>query len=92
MASYILSFVFSSPFTRPIFYSSQKAAYCFLGKKVKHQREGKSLQNGLCCIARELRIGSALRVGARAIHRLGDVEEMTGYRRIPPALESACDR
>lgn len=47
------------------------------GKKMKHQREGKSLQNGICCIVHELCIGSALR--ARAIYRLGNVGEITGY-------------
>jgi len=93
MNLYILSFPPPSPFTHPTFSGSQKAAYCFLGekKKVKHQREGKSLQNGICCIVHELHIGSALRVRAGAIYRLGNMEEMTGYRCIPPALEPGCD-
>lgn len=73
------------------FYSSQKAGYCFLGKKVKHQREGKTLQNGICCTVHEVHSGSALRVRARAIYCSGNVEEMTGYHYIPPALESVCD-
>lgn len=82
-------FVFSSPFTHSTFYSSQKAGYCFLGKKVKHQREGKSPQNGICCTV--VRSRSALRVRARAIYRSGNMEEMTGYHYIPPALGSVCD-
>lgn len=57
----------------------RKQLMAFWGKKAKHQREGKSLQNGICCIVHELCIGSALRVRARAIYRSGNVEEMTDY-------------
>lgn len=77
MASYVLSLSFPLHSPTPFSAALKKNLIAFWGKEVKHQREGKSLQNGICCTVPELHIQSALRVKAGAIYRLGNVEEMT---------------